>query len=241
VTLTALSDVPVAILAGGLATRLRSVAPDTPKALVDLCGRPFIDHQLALLERKGLRRVVMCLGHLGERIRDHVGDGASLGLQVSYSFDGPALLGTGGALRRARAWLGELFFVQYGDSLTDCDYKGLLATLEAHGGLGVMAVLRNRDRWDRSNVLFRDGRLLRYDKRQPTADMDYIDYGVGLLRGTALDRVAADTPSDVAELYSSLVTEGLLSGYEVTTRFYEIGTPEGLADTRRFLEEGTRA
>jgi D-sedoheptulose 7-phosphate isomerase len=233
-----LCDVPVAILAGGLATRLGPETAARPKALVDVAGRPFVERQLALLRRKGFRRVVLCVGHFGERIAAHVGDGSRFHLDVRCVEDGPRLLGTGGALKHAAEQLGPLFFVVYGDSYTDVDFGGLLSALErAPEADGVMAVLHNADRWDASNVVFQEGRLLRYDKRDKTPDMTHIDDGVALLRAAALARIPADAPFDLGDLYRELVAQGRLAGHEVEPRFYEIGSPAGLAETRRFFEE----
>src|SRR5687767_15508520 len=121
-----IADLPVALLAGGLATRLRPITATTPKALVEVAGRPFIEHQLALLRRNGIRRVVLCLGYLGEQIQALLGDGAAHGVELDYSFDGEQLLGTGGALRRAAPLLGQVFWVLYGDSYLDIDYCAVL-------------------------------------------------------------------------------------------------------------------
>jgi NDP-sugar pyrophosphorylase family protein len=233
-----IAETPVAILAGGLATRLGPVAAAVPKALVEVAGRPFVVHQLALLREAGIRRVVLCVGHLGEQIEACVGDGRAHGLVVGYSYDGAALLGTAGALRRAAARLGDVFWVLYGDAYLSIDFRAVLAEFERRGELGMMAVMRNENRWDRSNVVFRDGRLVRYDKARLTPDMTHIDYGAAILRHAALARVPPDRPANPADLYRDLVQEGLMSGYEVTERFYEIGSPAGLAETRRFFERG---
>ena len=230
-----IASVPVALLAGGLATRLRPITERIPKALVDIDGRPFIDHQLALLWRNGIRRVVMCLGYRGEMVEDHCGDGGRYGMELKYSFDGEKLMGTGGALRRAAGLLGDVFWVMYGDSYMDIDYPAVLDFYTRSGAQGLMTVLRNGDRWDKSNVVFRDGRLLRYDKRGVTPDMDFIDYGVGILSAAALSEIPADRPSDLAELYTRMVAEGRMVGYEVTNRFYEIGTPAALEEARGYL------
>jgi NDP-sugar pyrophosphorylase family protein len=231
-----LANIPVALLAGGLATRLHPVTEAVPKALVEVAGRPFIDHQLALLRRAGVRRVVLCLGHFGDLVRDHLGDGSAHGLELHYSHDGPRLLGTGGALRRAAPLLGELFWVLYGDSYLEVDYRAVLAALPPRPALGLMTVVRNRDRWDRSNAVYRGGRVLRYDKRRPSADMEYIDFGLSLLRAAALEFLPPDRPSDLADLYANMAERGQLAGHEVTERFYEIGSPTGLAETRAYLE-----
>jgi NDP-sugar pyrophosphorylase family protein len=230
-----IATVPVALLAGGLATRLRPITENIPKALVEVSGRPFIDHQLELLRDNGIRHVVLCVGYLGEMLRDHLGDGSRFGMHLDYAFDGPKLLGTGGAIRRALPMLGETFWVMYGDSYMDIDYRAVLAAFEQSGAEGLMTVLRNDNRWDRSNVVFENGTLLRYDKRNQTADMRYVDYGVALLRSSAVERLPIDAVSDLADLYRDMVAGGRMVGYEVTRRFYEIGSPQGLRETQEYL------
>lgn len=230
-----ITDVPVAILAGGLATRLRPITEKIPKALVEVAGRPFVEHQLELLRANGVVRVVLCVGYLGERVAEHIGDGAAFGLDVRYSFDGDKLLGTGGALRRALPHLGSLFWILYGDSYLDVDYPAILDHFLATDALGLMTVLRNEDRWDKSNLLFRDGQLLCYTKRSATPDMMHIDYGLSLLRSEALLRLPAEEPSDLADLFSALVAEGRMTGCEMRRRFYEIGSHRGLSETQDYL------
>jgi NDP-sugar pyrophosphorylase family protein len=232
-----IAQVPVALLAGGLATRLRPITETIPKAMVEVAGRPFIDHQLDLLARNGIRRVVMCLGYRAEQVERHVGDGSSRGMRICYAYDGEKLMGTGGAVRRAldAGLLGDAFWVMYGDSYMDIDYPAVLGHFARSGADALMTVLRNGNRWDRSNVVFRDGQLMRYDKKLQTPEMDYIDYGVALLRHAVADRIPRDRPFDLAELYTKLVAEGKMIGYEVTSRFYEIGTPAALEETGRYL------
>jgi uncharacterized protein (TIRG00374 family) len=230
-----IAEVAVVLLAGGLATRLRPITAKVPKALVEVAGRPFIDHQLALLKRNGIRRVVLCLGYLGEQVEAYLGDGAAFGMELRYSYDGDRLLGTGGALRRALPLLGEAFWVMYGDSYMDIDYRRVLKDFGRRDVLGLMTVLRNNNSWDTSNVVFQNGRLLRYDKRVRLPEMTHIDYGVALLRRAALERIPAEERYDLAELYSALVAEGRMAGHEVTRRFYEIGSPRGLAETQAYL------
>ena len=176
--------IPVAILAGGVATRLRPVSERLPKSLVAVAGEPFIAHQLRLLRREGLERVVLCVGHLGEMIREFVGDGARFDLTVEYSFDGDRLLGTGGALRQALPLLPDTFFVLYGDSYLDIAFEPVLAAFRRCGAAAMMTVFRNEGRWDTSNVLFDGQRVVRHDKRAPTPDMQYIDYGLGIFTVT---------------------------------------------------------
>jgi N-acetyl-alpha-D-muramate 1-phosphate uridylyltransferase len=226
---------PVAILAGGLATRLRPVTETIPKALVEVAGRPFAEHQVQWLQEQGTERVVFCVGYLGEMIRETLGDGDRWNLSIDYVFDGDRLLGTGGALKRALPVLGNAFCVLYGDSYLTCDLLAVERAFRESGRAGLLTVFRNDDRWDRSNVLFEHGRLIRYDKRNPTPDMRHIDYGLGVLSAAALAPFPPDEPFDQAAVYQHLLAGGELAGFEVFERFYEVGSPEGLEETRAFL------
>lgn len=226
---------PVAILAGGLATRLWPITKTIPKALVDINGEPFIAHQLRLLRAQGIERVVLCVGYLGEKIVDVVGDGDNFGVRVTYSFDGPQLLGTAGAIKKALPQLGEAFFVLYGDSYLECNYQEIQTAFETSGKLGLMTVYRNDGRWDTSNVEFADGKILAYDKHHRTPRMHHIDYGLGVLRSTALATVPEGKPYDLEAVYRHLLVEKELSAFEVKRRFYEVGSLAGLEETRRYL------
>jgi NDP-sugar pyrophosphorylase family protein len=226
---------PIAILAGGLATRLRPVTERIPKSLIEVAGEPFIFHQLRLLRREGFTRVVLCVGYLGEMIQDRVGDGQEFGLKVSYSFDGETLLGTGGALHRALPMLGETFFVLYGDSYLDIAYLPVFVAFQSSGALALMTVMRNMGRWDTSNVVFAGTRVVRYHKRDLIPEMQYIDYGLGILTADVLTSRPEGMAFDLAEVYSALAASGQLAGYEVTKRFYEIGTLQGIEETQSYL------
>lgn len=225
-----LGEWTIALLAGGLATRLRPITETIPKSLVTVAGEPFLAHQLRLLHRHGFRRVVLCVGHLGEMIRAEVGDGGAFGMRLEYSFDGPKLLGTGGAIQRALPLLGEEFVVLYGDSYLPMDYAAAVAAFETSGQPGLMTVFHNEGQWDTSNVVFADGTIRRYDKKELTPDMRHIDYGLGILRADALAAYPKDEAFDLAEVYRDLSRAGKLAGYEVRHRFYEIGSPKGLAE-----------
>lgn len=226
---------PVAILAGGLATRLRPVTEKVPKSLLELDGEPFIAHQLRLLQAKGVRRVVLCAGFLGEMIRDVVRDGREFGVEVEYSFDGAALLGTAGAIKNALPLLGEAFLTLYGDSYLTCDYAAVARAFEVSGKLALMTVFRNVGKWDTSNVEFRGGEILAYSKKNRTPRMEYIDYGLGVFSAEAFERVPAGQAFDLAELYGQLLAEEQLAGFEARERFYEIGSVAGLEETAQFL------
>jgi N-acetyl-alpha-D-muramate 1-phosphate uridylyltransferase len=224
---------PVCILAGGLGSRLGARVRDTPKPLLEVAGEPFLIHQLRLLARHGVREVVLCVGYRGEQIESAIGP-ERLRIRIRYSFDGPALRGTLGAIRRALPLLGERFLVLYGDTYLRIDYARVASAWAESRLPAVMTVLRNRGRWDTSNVLFEDGMVVRYDKRHPSADMHWIDYGLGGLTVRALERISPVEP-DLAALYEQLAGERALLGIEARERFYEIGTPAALAETELFL------
>jgi NDP-sugar pyrophosphorylase family protein len=229
-------DIPVAILAGGLATRLRPITEKIPKSLVLIAGKPFLAHQLKLLHARGIRRAVLCIGYLGEMIQHEFGDGAAFGVQLDYSFDGPKLLGTGGALKRALPLLGNEFFVLYGDSYLPVEYRPIAEFFRRGDKPGLMTVYRNEGRYDTSNVVFRDGEIAVYDKKSRLPEMRYIDYGLSLFKASVFESYSAGQPFDLAEVMGKLVREKQLAGYEVRERFYEMGSPAGLAELEAFLQ-----
>jgi NDP-sugar pyrophosphorylase family protein len=217
------------------------VTETIPKALVDVNGRPFAEHQLDWLREEGTTKVVFCVAYLGEMIRETIGDGRRWGLSIEYVFDGEPLLGTAGALKRALPALGGAFFVLYGDSMLTCALPPIERAFRDSGKAGLMTVYRNNDKWDRSNALFEDGRLLRYDKVNRTPSMRHIDYGLGVLTDRALTFVPPNQPFDLAAVYQRLLADGDLMGVEVDERFYEIGSPEGLEETRAYLAARRKA
>jgi N-acetyl-alpha-D-muramate 1-phosphate uridylyltransferase len=223
---------PLAILAGGMGTRLYPLTEGVPKALVEINGEPFLAHQLRLLRARGIERVVICIGQHGELIRDFAGDGARFGMALEYSCDGPVLLGTAGAVRNALPLLGEAFFVLYGDSYLPCSYRDVEQAFHAAAKPGLMTVYRNEGRWDTSNVEFAAGRILAYDKKNRTARMRHIDYGLGVFSRMAFE----GTPHrDLAEVYDDLLGRGQLAALEVGERFYEIGSLEGIRELAGYL------
>jgi len=232
---TAPLDIPVAILAGGLATRLRPITEKIPKSLVPIAGRPFLAHQLEMLQARGIRRVVLCIGFLGEMIQREFGSEAH-GIQLDYSFDGEKLLGTGGAIKRALPRLGKEFFILYGDSYLPAQYAPVAEAFHRSGKPGLMTVYRNEGKFDASNVVFRDGEIVVYDKKAKLPEMHHIDYGLSLFQSSVFDGYAADQVFDLAEVMGRLVREKQLAGYEVLERFYEMGSPAGLAELETLLQ-----
>jgi MurNAc alpha-1-phosphate uridylyltransferase len=226
---------PVAILAGGLATRLRPLTETIPKALIEIGGEPFVAHQLRLLRQRGVTRVILCVGYLGERICDVVEDGRHFGLEVEYSFDGPRLLGTGGAIRQAVPLLGETFFVLYGDSYLPCSYRDVERAFTQSDKPALMTVFRNAGQWDGSNIEFIGSSIVRYDKVNRTPGMHHIDYGLGVFRAAVFEALPGDQPCDLAVVYQDLLHQGRLAAYEVPERFYEIGSTAGIQELEAYL------
>jgi len=237
-----MSMLPVAVLAGGRATRLGTLTAQQPKSLVRVAGRPFIHWQLNLLAQQGVTEAVLCVGYFAEQIRDAVGDGREFGVAVRYSCDGDTLRGTGGAVKHALPLLGRAFFVLYGDSYLPCSFAAVQASYEASGAAALMTVVRNPDRWVKGNVVYRAGRIIEYNKRAPRpSDMAYIDFGLGVLSADAVETHPAGAAFDLADLYHELSLRGELAGLQVAGRFYEIGSAQGLAATERYLANDPRA
>jgi NDP-sugar pyrophosphorylase family protein len=224
---------PICLLAGGVGSRLGEAVKETPKPLLEVAGEPFMLHQLRLLAAHGAREVVVCVGYLGERIVDSIGT-ERFGVKIAYSHDGPQLLGTLGAIRGAAQLLGERFLVLYGDTYLRIDYRAASAAWERSRLPAMMTVLRNDGRWDTSNAILDGSRVVAYDKRQPTPDMRWIDFGLGGIERSALSLVGSEA-SDLSDLYHELSIRGRLFGFEASERFYEIGTPKALAETSAFL------
>lgn len=227
----------VVILAGGLGTRLRSVAPNIPKALVPVAGRPFVYHQLERLKQQGFTDVLMCIGHLGEQIELELGDGTRVGMCVRYSRESEgALLGTGGALVNALPELQEEFLMMYGDSYLPVDFRSLVAWVREAQSFAAMSVYRNQGQWDHSNVRVEKQRVALYSKTALPGECDYIDYGLLYFQKNFISSYAGQPmPLDLSAMLRHLVEAHKLAAYEVHTRFYEIGKPEGLAELETHL------
>lgn len=234
--MSATAMLPVVILAGGLGTRMRQVGENLPKALLDINGEPFLAHQLRLLHKNGIRHAVLCIGHLAGQIETYAGDGARFGMKIDYSYDGPALLGTGGAIRKALPKLPDAFFVLYGDSYLTCDFAAVQKTFQESGKKALMTVLKNEGRWDKSNVEFADGKIVVYDKTLNSPAMKHIDYGLGLFKRSVFEALPEDTKIDLAKVYQDLLSAGELGACEMSERFYEIGSPVGLLEFRAYLD-----
>ena len=226
---------PVCILAGGRGTRLGVIVKQTPKPLLEVAGEPFLLHQLRLLSRYRARRVVLCVGYLGDEVERRIGS-SQFGIEIDYVYDGDTPIGTLGAIRQALPVLGERFLVLYGDTYLRIEYDVVAGAWESSGLMGLMTVLRNHGRWDTSNATFDGRRVTAYDKAHPNPGMDWIDYGLGGLCAEAVDLIGKGG-SELSDLYRELAAGRQLFGFAATKRFYEIGTPNSLAETGAFLAE----
>jgi len=224
------------VLAGGLATRLRPISEKIPKSLIEINGEPFIFHQLRLLKSKGFERVVICAGYLGNMIEDILGNGEKFDLNVVYSYDGEVLLGTGGAIRNAFPLLDEKFMITYGDAYLDFDYDGLNSFIKQNRYSAVMTIFKNEDLFDTSNVLYKNGKIL-YSKMNRSADMNYIDYEFSAVTKSIFNSYKIFDKFDLSDVFEKLSVDGQLGAFEVTNRFYEIGSFQGITDIEFYLKK----
>jgi len=224
------------ILAGGLATRLGDLSANTPKSMIPVCGRPFIEHQISLVRAAGITDFVLCIGHFGNQIRDHLGTGEKLGVRITYSDEGEHLLGTGGALKKAAPFLEDAFCLMWGDSFLMLDYADIIETFWRRKSKALMVVYRNENKGEKSNVALGRGKVLAYDKWYADHGMKYIDNGLTVVSKQILDRLPGDSVCDIERVFQELAQEGSLDAYETSHCFYEIGSVAGLRDLERFLE-----
>ena len=226
---------PLAILAGGLATRLGPLTRDLPKCLIEINGKPFIDWQLDLLVDAGYRHFIFCLSYKSEMVQSHLGNGQKWGSHFEYSLDGAEQLGTGGAIVNALPKLGEAFGVIYGDSYLPIDYKNVEQSFEESDNSALMTVYENKGRFDSSNVEFSQGVLINYQKGIHDPRMEYIDYGLTYFKSEALSGWSGSTTFDLSAVCHDLASKGKLGGLEVFERFYEVGSISGIDDLSKYL------
>lgn len=228
----------IAILAGGLATRLRPVTERIPKSMVEIEGKPFLQYQIGLLRRNGVRDIVLCVGHLADQIKGYFGDGSRLGVHIQYNDEGNRRLGTAGALKFAEELLADVFFVMFGDSYLMLDYGAIMQYFLARDRLGLMVVYRNKNRCDSSDVIVEGGFVKVYDKDHPSPDMVYINEGLSVLRKKALAALPVGQPISLQEFYQRLIAQRQLLALETQQRFYETGSLAGLEEFERLVAAG---
>jgi NDP-sugar pyrophosphorylase family protein len=226
---------PVAILAGGLATRLRPLTETIPKSLIEINGAPFVDWQLKLLAKSGVSKVIFCVGYKSEMIQKFVGDGERYGIDIEYSEDGFAQLGTGGAIRNALNFLGQEFMVLYGDSYLPINYKRVEIAFFKCEKPALMTIYKNSGAFDTSNVIFQKGQLQTYRKGQSSPQMTHIDYGLSLFKRSVFESYPEGEKLDLSDISTELSFKNQLAGYEVDERFYEIGSHQGIEDFEKYI------
>ena len=227
--------------AGGLGTRLSPLTKHVPKSLAPVNGKPFLQHQLELFKRNGIRDIVLCVGHLGDQIKSFFGDGSQFGVDIRYSEEREQLLGSAGAIRNAERFLASEFFLTYGDSYLFLDYRAVIDCFRQHNKLGLMVVYRNCNQLDRSNVVVEGDLVKVYDKEGRTPGMEYINYGVSVLRKEAVRLIPPGRPFSQEEFYQLLIGQRQLMAFETHQRFYEIGSPQALAEFRQLVASGAIA
>jgi len=226
------------ILAGGEGTRLRPLTTSLPKSMIPIAGKPFLDYEIMLLKRTGVIDFVICIGYKGEIIRSHFGNGESFGVKIRYSDDGDMLLGTAGSLKKAQALLADGFFITYGDAYPIIDYHAAWNRFLSTGKIAMMVVLKNSNKYGRSNTVVQNGQVTFYSKKETVPGMEYIEFGVTFMNKQALDMLAGDYPIDLELLYRKIICNNQMAAVEVKQRIYDIGSPEGLRDFGELVGSG---
>ena len=223
------------ILCGGLATRLGKYAKNTPKSMIEIEGKPFLEYQIEILKKHSIKDIVLCVGHLSEKIKKYFGNGSKFSVNIEYSYDGDKLLGPIGAVKNAESLLEDIFFIMYGDSFIQIDYQKVYSKFINHDKLGLMAVYKNYDKFDKSNIAVESDIVVDYRKSNRTKDIIYIDYGMSILRKKSLEYVPKNTFFSTDQFFSNLIKMRELLAFEVKQRFYHIGNPESLEEFRNFI------
>jgi NDP-sugar pyrophosphorylase family protein len=229
------------ILAGGMGTRLRPLTDSIPKPLVPVAGRPYLEHQVDWLRNQGIVDIVLLVSYLAERIEQHFGDGTPFGVSIRYSRE-PQPAGTGGALKLALPLLEDSFLVLNGDSYLPMDYRPVAERLQSSGADAVIAAYDNAfgDTGVKHNLRLGDGDLVTaYDKSGQTA-VTHVDAGVIALRRQALALSDAASFSLENDIFPRLIAGRRLLAFPVRQRFYDMGTPAGLAMLEAYLKGPTR-
>ena len=230
---------PLAILAGGYATRLGLLTKDFPKCLIEINGRAFVDWQLDLLVENGYRDFVFCVSYKSDMVQNHLGDGSRWGSRIRYSIDGETQLGTGGAIQKALPLLGKAFGVIYGDSYLPIDYSGVELEFLYSKNQALMTIYNNHNQFDASNVEYGDGKVINYEKESADRKMTHIDYGLTYFREDAFLSTSKELSFDLSSTCHLLAKEGKLAGFEVFERFYEIGSVQGIENLSEYLRRAS--
>jgi len=223
------------LLCGGLATRLGNIAKDTPKSMIKIEGKPFLEYQIENLKKNSIKDIVLCVGHLSEKIKNYFGNGKEFGVKIRYSHDGKKPLGPIGAIKNAQSFLEDIFYIMYGDSFLMFDLKKVYSYFLKEKKMGLMVVYKNYDKYDKSNLIVKNNMVTGYNEYEKTKDMIYIDYGASLLRKKSLNLIPKDTYYTTGEFFTNLIKKHELLAYEAKKRFYHIGNPDALEEFRAFI------
>jgi len=222
-------------MCGGLATRLKKLSENTPKSMIKIKGKTFLEYQIEQLKKYDFTNIVLCVGHLSEQIEEYFGNGSNFGVDITYSYDGEKPLGPIGSIKNAENLLENVFFTLYGDSYVFVDYQKLYNVFIKRKENAMMTVFQNFDKYDKSNIIVKNNYIIRYNKEK-TKDMTYIDYGVSIFRKKILDIIPENTFYSTKDLYTKLVEKNDLLAYKVDKRFYHIGNPEALEEFKKYIE-----
>lgn len=228
------------ILAGGLGTRLRPLTEKVPKVMVAVNGEPFLLHLLQLLKSQGINDIVLCIGYLGQHVKDSFGNGEAMGVNLRYSEEKGKLLGTGGALKQAQSLLDDYFLVINGDTYLPIDYRKVEKAFLRRGKKALMVVYDNRDDTEvKNNVALDDDLMVKsYDKNHPDRNFHHVEAGALALRKEVLDMIReGDAISLEAGLYPGLIQQGEMAAFVARQRFYDIGLPEQRKIFEAFVKE----
>ena len=219
------------ILCGGLATRLGDLAKEIPKSMIDIDGIPFLEYQIENLKQNSIKDIVLCVGHLSEKIEEYFSNGSEFGVNIKYSQDGDKQLGPIGAVKNAEDMLDDLFFIMYGDTYLSVDFSRVYSFFMQKNKQGLMVIYKNHDKYDKSNISANSKMVTGYGEK----DAIYIDYGTSLLRKESLDSVPRNEMCSTGEFFSNLIKKNELLAFETKVRFYHIGNPEALEEFRNFI------
>ncbi len=216
-------------MAGGLGTRLGELTRDTPKVMLPFNDKPFLYYIISLLEKQGIKNIVLCIGYLGEQVKNFFGDGKKLGVNIKYSVESRQLLGTGGALKQARHLLNEYFLVLNGDTYLPVDYPEVEKEYLRLGQKAMMVVYNNEANTGVKNnvALGSDQMVVSYDKKGTSPDLKYAEAGAVILRKETLGFIPEGEKISFEDgIYQRLIAQGKMAAYITRQRFYDIGTPE---------------
>lgn len=229
-------------LAAGEGTRLRPLTERMPKPMLPIAGRPILEHNIRLLVRHGIRELVINLHHCPEKVVSYFGDGRSLGVAITYSYE-PVLLGTAGAVKKAGSFFDGTFLVVYGDNLTNCDIGRLSAFHQEKGGIGTVALFRRDDPLVSGIAgLDENDRITDFLEKPQLHEVfsHWVSAGLLILEQEVLDYVPAEYPSDFGrDVLPALLRAGqALYGYRMSEGLWWIDTLEDYRRVEELAQKG---